>query len=126
MTSYVQPVRKYEGCELSPGRPERAKRDESHAFIVKKTPDGLSSGKRGFLRTGKIFNRTGKWISRSHMLFNPRLISAAEPGIKPDEDKGLIHANHFLCQILAILCRYLCSLTLPFFSITIFTYCIDK
>lgn len=60
---------------------------KSHAFIVKETPDGLSGGKRGFLRTGKIFNRTGKWISRSHMLFNQRLISAAEPGIKPGERK---------------------------------------
>ncbi len=69
----------------SQGKQRVIKLSESHAFIVKKTPDGLSGGKSVFLRAGKIFNRTGKWFSGSHKLFNQRLISAAEPGIKPGE-----------------------------------------
>ncbi|WP_158530223.1 hypothetical protein [Candidatus Hamiltonella defensa] len=56
---------------------------ESNAFIIKKTPDGLSCGECCFLRASKVFNRRGQWGCGCHVLFNQTLITPVEAGIDP-------------------------------------------
>lgn len=94
---YHESVRMGAGGDALPGERSQwlVKLTESHALIVKESPDGLRGGKGGLLGTGDIFNRTAERVCGCHMKFNQRVIKAVKPGIRPGkrEIKSMLKSN---------------------------------
>ena len=86
------------GGDALPGEfsQRRVKLAEGNAVIVEKSPDGLRGSKGGLPGTGDIFNGTAERVCGCHMLFNPHVISAVKPGIRPGkrEIESMLKSNN--------------------------------